>query len=275
ATAGAQVVLDGSARMRQRPIKVLVEALRACGAKIEYCGEEGFPPLKIEGKNLKAPHDFHIDSNISSQYISALLMIAPCMQGGMTLHLDGECRSLPYIDMTIALMRHFGADAERNGTKIRVAPGKYIKTKYAVESDWSAASYWYEIAALRTGSKFVLRRLHARSLQGDSRVADIFRLFGVNTTYSESGITIESDGNRADRIDIDMNEQPDLAQTVVVTAAMLGIPFRITGLSTLRIKETDRITALQRELAKIGITIEAEGDDCLLYDGKTDSHRRT
>lgn len=269
ATAGAKVVLDGSARMRKRPIKVLVDALRACGAKIEYCGEAGYPPLKIEGANLKAPNDFHIDSNISSQYISSLLMIAPRMQNGMKLHLDGDSRSLPYIDMTIALMQHFGAQAERRRNIISVAPGEYRPANYAVESDWSAASYWYEIAALRRGSKFVLRGLQAHSLQGDSRVAEIFQLLGVNSTYEENCIVIESNGECANRLDIDLKEQPDLAQTVVVTAAVLGIPFRITGLSTLRIKETDRITALQRELAKIGIIIEAIGDDCLVYDGES------
>lgn len=269
ATVGANVVLDGSARMRKRPIKVLVEALRACGAKIEYIGEEGFPPLKIKGANLCAPLDFHVDSNISSQYISSLLMIAPRMQGGMTLHLDGECRSLPYIDMTIALMQKFGAEVLRKGSVIKVEQGTYRCVDYDVEADWSAASYWYEIAALRPGSRFRLRGLHADSLQGDSRVAEIFRDFGVKSSWENGVLLIESGGACAQRLDISLNEQPDLAQTVVATAAALGVPFILTGLSTLRIKETDRIAALQSELAKVGVDIRDEGDDALVYDGKS------
>lgn len=263
------ITLDGCERMRERPIRILVDALRSCGARIEYIANTGYPPIKIRGSVLSAPDYFCIDAGVSSQYISSLLMIAPYMRSGMNLHIDGECKSLPYIDMTINMMNVFGVRAERNGSNIRVLPGKYQGMNYVVEADWSAASYWYEIAALRPGSKFTLRGLRSDSIQGDRQVAEIFRRLGVTSTYHSDCVEIESTGNYAPEISLDLNNYPDLAQTVAVTSAMLGIPFKISGLSTLRIKETDRITALQTELSKIGIKINVVGDDCISYDGRS------
>lgn len=267
AISGSNVLIDGSRRMRQRPIGVLVDALRQCGAEIAYGEREGFPPLYIRGKKLVSPDLLEVDAGISSQYISALLMISPLMRGGVRMKLIGEQKSQPYIDMTIALMRAYGISVERKGCVLSVEEGNYINTDFRVEADWSAASYWYEIASLRKGSRFVLTGLGKHSIQGDSRVAELFESFGVKTIYGDDCVTIESNARCCDSFTVDLTDQPDLAQTVVVTAALLGIPFKVSGLTTLRIKETDRISALCTELAKIGIWLEVDGDDLISYVG--------
>lgn len=258
-------ILDGSERMRQRPIGPLVDALRACGAKIEYEGEEGFPPLRITGRRL-AGGEIAIPASISSQYISALLMVAPTMEHGLTLRLEGEIMSLPYIRMTLAMMRQRGAKAEfdeREG-RVTVAPGVYdASCPLPVEADWSAAAFWYEIVALTAGWVTLAGGLTEQSLQGDAAACPIFGRLGVSTSWEdvEEGDAELSGNPDADaRLDIDMRHTPDMAQAVIVTCAMLGTPFSISGLDSLRIKETDRLDALSRELLKTGIAVEIHAD---------------
>ena len=262
---GRTTILDGSERMRHRPIAALVDALRQCGADIEYVGEEGFPPLKITGRNLIGGN-IALPASISSQYISALLMTAPLMEQGITLTLTGEIISRPYILMTLRMMERWGIESEFTGNKISIAPQQYSPTDFSVEADWSASSYWYEISAL-SASEFSLQGLDNPSVQGDSRITRIFEALGVITSFTDNTAHIEPSPDLNGRLDIDLSEQPDLAQTIVVTCCMLGIPFHITGLSTLKIKETDRLTALINELAKLSFRIEAERDSELIWDG--------
>ncbi len=260
------VTLDGSERMRHRPIKALVDALRQCGAEIEYLGEEVFPPLKITGKKLTGGN-ISLPASISSQYISALLMIAPTMQNGLTLTLDGEIISRPYITMTLSMMRDWGMESDFSGNIITIKSGCYTPVEFSVEADWSAASYWYEIEALSSGD-ISLKGLKQNSYQGDSQLAKIFERLGIFTHYDNDKIILEPSPDSDARLTIDMSEQPDLAQTVAVTCCMLGIPFHIKGLSTLRIKETDRLEALRKELDKLSFTITIEHDSELIWDGE-------
>lgn len=262
---GRTTILDGSERMRQRPIGALVDALRQCGAEIEYMGNDGFPPLKITGHNLNGGN-ISLPASISSQYISALLMISPLMEQGITLTLSGEIISRPYILMTLRMMEQWGVESEFTGNTITIAPQRYTPTEFSVEADWSASSYWYEIAAL-SASEFSLQGLNNPSVQGDSSIACIFEVLGAVTTYEKGAIRIEPSPDLNGRLDIDLSEQPDLAQTIIVTCCMLGIPFHITGLSTLKIKETDRLAALVNELAKLSFRLEAERDSELIWDG--------
>ena len=270
-------VITGSERMQHRPIGVLVEALRGLGARIEYVGQEGFPPLRITGMESGecSTDALSVQGDVSSQYISALLMIGPVLDGGLTLRLAGRIVSRPYIEMTLSMMRDFGAVAGWTDEQtIRVEPGGYRPTEYHIENDWSAASYWYEMVALSEdeGAEVLLPGLFSNSLQGDSAVAGMFRPLGVLTEY-----TVNADGTEAIRLTrcprhdgplcIDFQHQPDLAQTFVVTSAMLGIPFRFTGLQSLKIKETDRILALCTELRKLGYAITDEGEGILTWHG--------
>lgn len=264
-TAGTRVI-TGTERMRHRPISVLVDALRTLGANIEYAEAEGFPPLRITGKSLEGGA-ISLPGNVSSQYVSALLMIGPRLEKGLTLTLTGEIVSRPYIDMTLSIMREFGAKAEwTQDNVITVWPTPYSPIPYFVENDWSASSYWYEMVALTPGSEVVLPGLFEKSLQGDQAVKDIFAQLGVSTTFlpENGGVCLKHTGKCVERLDIDMLRQPDLAQTVVVTCCMLGLPFHITGLQSLKIKETDRIHALRCELAKLGYEV-GEADDSILY----------
>lgn len=262
---GKTVTIDGSERMRHRPIKALVDALRKCGAEIDYIGEEGFPPLSISGKTLDGG-EVSLPASISSQYISALLMVAPLMRQGLRLTLEGEITSRPYIAMTLSMMREWGIESDFTGNVIEIQSGGYLPLKFAVEADWSAASYWYEIAALSSES-VSLSGLCKKSYQGDSHISDIFKNLGVVTRFTDTGVTLEPSPDMSPRLSIDMREQPDLAQTVAVTCCMLGIPFHITGLSTLRIKETDRLEALRKELGKLSFVISIEKDSELIWDG--------
>lgn len=258
-------VLTGTERMKHRPIAILVDAMRSLGADIEYVGEEGFPPLRIKGKSL-AGGSIELAGNVSSQYISAMLMIGPVLKEGLTLTLTGGIVSRPYIDMTLSIMREFGAVATFEGNVIRVEPTGYKPIPYYIENDWSASSYWYEMVALTPGGEVRLPGLFAESLQGDQGVKDIFGMLGVETSFGD-GVLLRHTGKRVERLDIDMLRVPDLAQTVVVTCCMLDVPFRITGLQSLKIKETDRITALRTELRKLGYVIGEENDSVLLWDG--------
>ena len=269
-------VLTGTERMKHRPIGVLVNALKALGANIEYTAEEGYPPLRITGCTLKGG-ELGVPGNISSQYISALLMIGPMLSEGLTLQLTGDIISRPYIDLTLWMMREFGADAEwTSGDTITVKPKPYISREYFIENDWSGASYWYEMMALSKDptSEIKLTGLMDGSKQGDSVTRYIFSLLGVKTIFEtkQEGIpqtvTLKQSGRSVPRLDYDFVNSPDLAQTFVVTCAAKNIPFRFTGLQTLKIKETDRIEAMKREMRKLGYVINDKNDNELYWDGE-------
>lgn len=260
--------LTGTQRMQQRPIQILVNALRQLGAQIEYAGNEGFPPLHICGTELTGD-EITLKGNVSSQYISALLMIGPVLKHGLQLHLTGEIISRPYINLTLQLMKEFGAVAAwTSDQSIRVEPRPYRSVPFTVESDWSAASYWYQIAALSPAAEIELTGLFRNSYQGDSRGAQLFAKLGVETQYTDRGVRLIKKGALPTRLDEDLVNIPDLAQTFVVTCALLDIPFRFTGLQTLKIKETDRIAALKAELAKLGYVLRDENDSIQVWDGE-------
>ena len=269
-------VLTGTERMKHRPISILVDALRKLGADIEYVGTEGYPPLRITGQTLNGGL-LEIPGNVSSQYISALLMIAPMLKEGMTLHLLGDLISRPYIDLTLWMMGEFGADAEWTGNDtITVKPQPYRSRDYFIESDWSGASYWYEMMALCGDdlSEVKLTGLMDGSKQGDSIARYIFSLLGVKTQFEskQAGIaqtvTLKQSGRCVPRLEYDFRNAPDLAQTFVVTCAAKDIPFHFKGLSTLKIKETDRIEALKTEMRKLGYVLEDRNNCELLWDGE-------
>lgn len=262
-------IITGTERMCRRPIQLLVNALRELGAQIEYTNNEGFPPLRINGTELVGG-EITLEGNVSSQYISALLMIAPILKNGLCLHLTGEIISRPYINLTLHLMKEFGAEAAWNGNNhtILVKPQPYQSVPFVVESDWSAASYWYQIAALANTAEIELTGLSVGSCQGDSRGAEIFTRLGVETIFTDRGIMLRKTNTCIDKLNEDLVDIPDLTQTFAVTCALLNIPFRFTGLQSLRIKETDRITALITELGKLGYVLNAENDSVLMWDGK-------
>ena len=250
--------LTGTARMQERPIAVLVEALRQAGGQIDYQTKEGYPPLAFGGFHAATsaePTALAVRGDISSQYISALLMVGPRLPGGLRLTLTGHVGSRPYIDMTLALMRRFGARFTAEGNVLTVLPTPYQPTDYVVESDWSAASYWYALVALgAAGSEITLPGLRHASLQGDQAIAELMRLFGVETTFLPEAVHLRQVPlePQAAAPSLDFTDCPDLAQTVAVVAAALNRPVELTGLDSLRIKETDRIAALQTELGKFG-----------------------
>lgn len=262
-------VITGTERMQQRPIRILVDALRTLGARIDYAGNEGFPPLRINGTQLTGS-EIELAGNVSSQYISALLMIGAVLPVGLKLRLTGNIISRPYINLTLQLMHDFGAQAGwTSESSIDVTPGGYRDTPFRVESDWSAASYWYQMTALATGSPEVeLLGLFANSAQGDSRGAELFARLGVQTEYTPQGVKLRKQGHPVVRLDEDLVDIPDLAQTFVVTSCLLDVPFRFTGLQSLKIKETDRICALITELRKLGYVVHAEQDSILWWDGE-------
>lgn len=269
-------VITGTQRMRQRPIRILVDALRRLGADITYVGEEGFPPLRINGRPLQGA-EIELAGNVSSQYISALLMIGAVLPGGLKLKLAGDIVSRPYIDLTLRLMHDFGAHACWLGEDcILVQPDGYRDVPFTVESDWSAASYWYQMVALSGQASaeapipacVQLKGLFAHSYQGDSRGADLFARLGVHTEFTNSGVCLTRQGAPARHLNANLVDIPDLAQTFVVTCCLLDIPFRFTGLQSLKIKETDRIAALQTELRKLGYVLHDEQGSILSWDGE-------
>ena len=259
--------ITGTERMKNRPIKVLVEALNALGAHITYLEKEGFPPLRIAGSALQGG-EIALPGNVSSQYISAILMVAPLMKRGVTLHLEGEIVSRPYIHITLQLMRQFGVSATWEDHTIQVLPQRYHPIRFTVESDWSAASYWYEMMALSPGAEIELLGLFKESLQGDAAGAKLFARLGVETLFTERGVRLRHTGVCCRELTYDFVNEPDLVQTFVVTCALLGVPFRFTGLQSLKIKETDRIAALQTELRKLGYVLRDEQDSILSWDGE-------
>jgi len=255
-TAKSQII-TGTDRMQQRPIKVLVDALRELGAHIDYLKNDGFPPHRITKiKQQKAKH-LKVKGNISSQYISALLMIAPVLPEGLTLELVGEVFSRPYIEMTLGLMKQFGINHEWNGNQISIQPQPYRSNSYTIESDWSGASYWLGMVALSKNSKVILTGLREDSYQGDIRILQIMHGLGLNTSFEGEKLIIEKK-SIISPMQIDFRTCPDLAQTVMVAATGLKTPLQMTGLESLRIKETDRIAAMQTELAKFGVKLTEE-----------------
>jgi 3-phosphoshikimate 1-carboxyvinyltransferase len=254
-------VLTGSERMKQRPIGPLVDALRSIDADIHYLEKEGYPPLKIKGRELSSEAKIVIDASISSQFISALIMLAPCLNGGISMTLEGKISSRPYLEMTLTLMRKFGIDASFEGNEIRIQNGTYAGMDLEVEADWSGASYFYGLVALATESNLLLKGLQLDSIQGDSKIADLFREIGVDSIQEDTGVRIRSKGHKPNGIwSIDFSEIPDTAQTFAVVLALMGQEANFTGLESLRIKETDRIKALQVELAKIDWGLESDDD---------------
>ena len=269
-------ILTGTERMKHRPIGILVDALRMLGANIEYIGEEGYPPIRITGSTLKGGL-LEIHGNVSSQYISALLMIGPMLKDGLTLRLLDHIISRPYIDLTLWMMGEFGAEAEwTSADTITVSPKPYKSRDYFIENDWSGASYWYEILALNDDpeSEIRLTGLMDGSKQGDSITRYIFSLLGVKTKLQSKKagipqtITLKKNGHCVPKLEYDFVNCPDLAQTFVVACAAMNIPFHFTGLSTLKIKETDRIEALKTEMRKLGYVVKDIDGSELLWDGE-------
>lgn len=261
-------LITGTQRMQQRPIQVLVDALRALGADIEYASNEGYPPLRIKGKALTQSR-ITLPGNVSSQYISALLMIGPTLPNGLTLTLTGDIISKPYIQLTLQLMSDFGAKAEwADEHTLTVSPQPYQSIPFYVESDWSAASYWYQIVALSKEATITLPGLFPHSYQGDSQVARLFESLGVSTEYKDKQVTLRKSGKPVKQMEYNFINQPDLAQTFVVTCALLNIPFRFSGLQTLKIKETDRMAALIEEMGKLGFVLHESEGSVLSWNGE-------
>ncbi len=264
-------VITGTERMQQRPIEILVNALKMLGAEIKYERSNGFPPLRISGKPLDGGA-ISLKGNVSSQYISALLMIAPILKNGLRMTLTGDIISKPYINLTLQLMKDFGAEAEwLYDNCIEVLPKPYTSVPFTVESDWSAASYWYQMAALAPQAEIQLNGLFADSYQGDSKVAELFTELGVETIFNSKGALLRKTGVCCEQMEYNFINEPDLTQTFAVTCAVMGIPFRFSGLHTLKIKETDRIAALIIELGKLGYVLKETGKATLYWDGERQS----
>lgn len=272
---GETHVITGTERMKHRPIKILVDALRHLGAQIEYVGEEGYPPLRVTGRSLKGGK-LSIPGNVSSQYISALLMIGPMLSEGLSLTLEGDIVSRPYIDLTLCTMRDFGAEAEWKGVDtIDVQPKAYTPREYFIESDWSASSYWYQMMAM-----FANENCHVRlnglmdgSRQGDSQVKYMFSMLGVKTAFANREQLVPTQAElschyrQVPRLDFDFTHQPDLAQTMIATCLACGMHFYFRGLASLKIKETDRIEAMKTEMRRLGYVLYDYNDCELRWDG--------
>lgn len=264
---GKEVILTGSSRMKERPIKILVEALQQLGAKITYEEKEGFPPIKIKGKKL-SQNKVSLPANVSSQYISALLLIAPKLENGLELTLQGEITSIPYIKMTLALLNEIGAETSFIENIITVKPHFNIhNTQFIIESDWSSASYFYSIIALsEIGTQITLSSYKQNSLQGDSFLSELYKDFGVETIFNNDNfITISKTRNsQLSTFNFQLSNCPDIAQTIAVTCFGLGVSCHLTGLHTLKIKETDRLEALKTELSKLGAKISVTDNSLIL-----------
>lgn len=259
--------ITGTERMQQRPIKLLVDALNSVGARIEYAGKEGFPPLHIFGSALQGG-EITLAGGVSSQYISALLMIAPLMEKGLSLHLEGTVISRPYIELTLSLMERYGVKAQWTGQTIRILPQEYQPVRFTVESDWSAASYWYEIMLLAKNAEVELEGLFKNSLQGDAQGAALFARLGIGTTFTGKGVRLKRTGAACSKLTYNFVNEPDLAQTFVVACVLTNTPFRFTGLQSLKIKETDRIEALKTEFRKLGYVLTDSNDSILEWNGE-------
>ncbi len=260
---GCEVEITGSQRMTERPIRLLVDALREMGADIEYIKETGFPPLRIHGKKLQVK-TIKLQANVSSQYVSALMLIAPSLENGLEIILDGRITSTPYIMMTLEIMQHAGIKGRFENDRIFIEPAKNLKpATIAVESDWSSASYFYGIAAISETAEIILSNYRKTSLQGDSCLARIYKHFGVETIYEGNSIILKKNSfKRAKRLKEDLRNSPDIAQTIAVTCLALGMECELEGLHTLKIKETDRLQALKNEMEKFGAKVYI-AQDCL------------
>ena len=259
-TAGVKKILTGSKRMQERPIKILVDALRAIGADIEYVKNEGYPPLCISGKKITVD-SVELAANVSSQYITSLMLIAPSLPKGLTIHLVGEITSIPYINMTCSLLQKVGVQAKFEGQTIQVFPQDKIATKTVeVESDWSSASYHFSMAALADNAQISIKNYVSDSLQGDSVLVEIYTQMGVSSSFDGNTLHLKNNGTVQPRITLDLVKAPDIAQTIAVTCFGLGISCDLTGLHTLKIKETDRLVALDTELSKLGADIRVTNE---------------
>ena len=265
-TTKKEIELRGSQRMHDRPIKILVDSLREIGASIHYIDKEGYPPILIKPSELISKN-LIIDSSTSSQYISSLLLIAPKISGGLKIQLTGRETSKPYIDMTISLLKKLGVEITTTDNQISICELQKIESKkHYIESDWSSASYFYSVVALaKIGYTLKLSKFSFKSLQGDSKVADIYKSFGVKTTYKDDLIILEKIESNTDKFSFDLTSNPDLAQTICVTCLGLGIKCNLTGLHTLKIKETDRLLALKKELTKFNLKVIIT-DDSISFD---------
>lgn len=260
-------IITGTERMKERPIHILVDALTSLGARIEYLGKIGYPPLKIKGTALDGG-EIYLSGDVSSQFISALLMIAPTMNKGLKIHLEGDIISIPYIKLTLGMMAQFGVKTHWDDRIIKIHPEEYKPTHYVVESDWSAASYWYEMAALMDNAQLELKGLFKNSMQGDSKVAELFLDLGVASEFTDNSVILKKTERRIKKMFHNFVSEPDLAQTFVVTCCLMGIPFMFTGLQTLKIKETDRIEALKTEMRKLGYLIYDSENSMLEWNGE-------
>lgn len=259
--------ITGSERMKNRPIKLLVDALNELGAKIEYIEKEGYPPLRIYGSALQGGR-IEMQGNVSSQYISALLMLAPTMQQGLRLVLQGDIISVPYIQMTIKIMEQFGIQSYWKDNEIYIPNQAYTPVPFVVEGDWSAASYWYEMLALAPQGEIELKGLYKDSVQGDAAIATIFEHIGVKTKFTKQGVILSKKAPKKGKLVYNFVNQPDLAQTCVVCCCLLGIPFYFSGLQSLKIKETDRIYALVTELKKLGYVVHQKDNSILEFNNE-------
>lgn len=264
---GREVTLTGSKRMKERPIQILVEALQHLGADISYAENEGFPPIKIKGKKL-TKNEVTLKANVSSQYISALLLIASKLENGLKLTLDGKITSIPYIKMTLSLLDEIGVDTSFKGNVISVKPkSQHIDRKtLTVESDWSSASYYFSIVAISdVGTEIELSSYKANSLQGDSSLVEFYKEFGVETAFFEHSMVLKKVAQNLDSKTFNLVNAPDIAQTIAVTCFALGISCDLTGLHTLKIKETDRLVALKTEIEKLGGQVDITNDSLYLH----------
>lgn len=270
---GREVVMTGSGRMQERPIKILVEALGQLGVEISYEKEEGYPPIRIKGKKVTASK-VTLAANVSSQYISALLLVASKLENGLELTLEGEITSIPYIKMTLALLNDLDIQTSFEGNVIKVYPKAEVETKeMVVESDWSSASYFFSLVALADTASITLSSYKENSLQGDSELVSLYEKLGVQTTFQDNKMTLVKQENfKYETVNFELNNTPDIAQTIVVTCLGLGIGCHLTGLHTLKIKETDRLEALRIELTKLGANISVTNDSLTLTASENINH---
>ena len=259
--------LTGTKRMQERPIKILADALKALGAKIKYLGQEGYPPLSITPIRNQKTNEVKIKGDVSSQYISALLLIAPALPDGLNLTLTGKIGSRPYIQMTLDLMAHFGVGHSRAANRIEIAPQAYQSGTYTIESDWSAASYWYSLVSLSRQARIKLLGLRADSLQGDMAIVRMMNSLGVMSSFEADGVVLKKIPHQ-EAVQFDFTDCPDLAQTIAVICAAKDVKCQMIGLESLRIKETDRIKALKKELKKFGVTLKEPSEGVWELKGK-------
>ena len=257
AVRGSGQIITGTDRMKKRPIGPLVDSLRKIGANIEYVGEEGFPPMKITRLTQQLSDRISIPGNISSQYISALMMIAPCLPKGLEIELTTEVYSRPYIELTQNIMQQFGVESKFEDDRISISAQQYIGTDHSIEGDWSGASYWYSFLALAdTSSLLELASVRPSSPQGDRVISEIMTHFGIKSHFESGKVLLQKSDSQKKTIDLDFKNCPDLAQTIMAAAAVSGVTLHMTGLESLKIKETDRILAMRTELSKLGATLD-------------------